>query len=105
MVEPEHETGEAMSTKELKERVHSELGGSKAQADRVVSAFLDSIQEALASGRDIKLNNLGSFKLVRKNPRTIRHPQSGREIEVPGGRSVKFKPGKRLSDRIKSEPD
>ena len=97
--------GEAMSKKELKERVHNELGGSKAQADRVVSAFLDSMQQALVEGREIKLNNLGSFKLVHKKPRTIRHPQSGRAIEVPGGTGVKFKPGKRLNARINSEPD
>ena len=43
----------------------------------------------------------GSFKVVKRAPRTGRNPRTNEKIEIPACSVVKFLPGKTLKEAVK----
>lgn len=73
---------------------------TKKEADRVVSAVLESIEEALAAGDKVQLVGFGTFEVKDRAARTGRNPKTGEEIDIPATRVPVFKAGKALRDAV-----
>ena len=73
---------------------------TKAEADKAMTAFLDSVKEGLMNGEKITIIGFGSFSVVERKARMGRNPQTGQEIEIPASKTVKFKPGEKLKTEI-----
>ena len=72
------------------------------QVEDVVQLTLDSIQNALASGRNVELRNFGVFELAVRKGRVGRNPRKPEEIhQIPTRIAVKFKMGKILKAQVK----
>ncbi len=74
---------------------------SKAQAEKSVDAFLSVLSGALASGDSVNFVGFGGFKVTPRPARKGRNPQTGKEIDIPASKVVKFTPGKALKDAVK----
>jgi integration host factor subunit beta len=72
-------------------------------ATRVVATFFAEITEALARGDRIELRGFGSFSTVLHDAHTGRNPRTGASVEVEEKRSIRFKTGKALRDRLNPE--
>lgn len=90
------------SKKELvDELVKEEVFKTKAEAERGLSAVLNTIEKFLVRGEEVSFIGWGKFAVEEKAERTGRNPRTGEEIKIPARKVVKFKAGKTLADKIK----
>ncbi|MDU4961228.1 MAG: HU family DNA-binding protein [Sporomusaceae bacterium] len=89
-----------MNKTELVASVAEKAGITKKDAEKTVTAFLDSIQEALANNEKVQLIGFGTFETRERAARTGRNPQTGKEITIEASKSPVFKAGKALKDAI-----
>lgn len=89
-----------MNKGDLINKIAADAGITKAQASAAVNSVFDSIGESLKSGDKVTLIGFGTFSVSSKEARTGRNPQTGATITIPARKSVKFKPGKELSDSV-----
>ncbi|WP_294707391.1 HU family DNA-binding protein [uncultured Fusobacterium sp.] len=73
---------------------------SKAEAERKVELFLATIENTLASGEELNFIGWGKFEVVERAERIGRNPKTGEEIKIEAKKTVKFKPGKTLVDKV-----
>ena len=66
---------------DLTERLHRQIGLSRADSSELVEDILDSMSQALSKGENVKVSGFGSFVLRDKSGRIGRNPKTG--VEVP----------------------
>ena len=89
-----------MNKTELVNSVAEKADITKKDAEKVVSAVFDSIEEALSSGERVQLVGFGTFEVKERAARTGRNPKTGEEIEIPATRVPTFKGGKALREAV-----
>jgi integration host factor subunit beta len=65
-----------------------------------VKEFLELIVERLAAGDRIEFREFGVFEVRERAPRTAQNPKTLQRVYVPAKRSIKFKPGRLLRDKL-----
>ena len=75
-------------------------GLSKADAKKALDGFVNATTAALKKGDRISLVGFGSFSVSRRNARTGRNPQTGKEIQIAAKNVVRFKAGSDLSGKV-----
>lgn len=71
-----------------------------ADVERIVDVVIDTMTDALADGRRIELRGFGSFAVKERTARTARNPRTGESVQVGARRTLGFKAGKQLRDRL-----
>ena len=89
-----------MSKAELVEKIASQAGLTKADAERAVNAFVNVVTAGLKAGEDITLVGFGTFSTGERAARQGRNPQTGETITIAAKKVVKFKPGKALREEM-----
>lgn len=64
---------------------------SQAVASEVINKFTEIMFEALKSGEEVTLHNIGKFSIAEKPARQCRNPRTGEMMDVPAKKAVKFK--------------
>jgi DNA-binding protein HU-beta len=80
--------------------VASATNSSKADAQRALDATLNAIAAALASGKEVRLVNFGTFVVVKRRATEGRNPRTGAPIKIPASSQPKFRPGKALKEAV-----
>ncbi len=83
---------------DLVEKVMDIADLKKPEAVRAVNALFEGIKEALIGGDRIELRGFGVFQVKDRKRGIGRNPKTGREVEIPPGKTIRFKPGKGLRD-------
>jgi len=73
---------------------------TKVEAETNLNAFMDLVGELLTSGKEVNFTGWGKFKVAEREERKGRNPQTGEEITISAKKSIKFKPGKKLDERV-----
>jgi len=73
---------------------------SKAEAEKAVKAFLETIKKALKKGDKVTLIGFGTFSVVKRSARTGRNPQTGKPIKIKAKKVPKFVAGKKLKEMV-----
>jgi len=89
-----------MKKAEFIDAVASKAGLSKKDVNTVIDAAIETITEALKSGKSVSFIGFGSFTTVDRAARTARVPGTDKVVEVPATKAVKFKVGKQLKDAV-----
>jgi DNA-binding protein HU-beta len=89
-----------MNKAELIEAIAKESGLTKADSKRVLDAFINTTSKSLKSGDRVALIGFGSFSISKRAARKGRNPQTGKEINIPAKKVVKFKAGNDLADMV-----
>ena len=89
-----------MNKEQLIDAMAEKAGLSKADAKKALDAFVESTTDALKGGDRVALIGFGSFAISERGARTGRNPQTGKEIEIPAKKVVKFKAGAELADAV-----
>ena len=85
-----------MIKSDLVDKVMDATDLPKPKAAEAVNAMFDGMRDALLRGDRIELRGFGVF-LVKDRKRGIgRNPKTGHEVEIPPGKTIRFKPGKAL---------
>ena len=83
--------------KKLKEK--AELA-TLPQAEAAYDKLFDIIGATLQKGDAVSISGFGSFKIVERKARKGRNPRTGKEIQIPASKAVKFTPGKTLKESL-----
>jgi DNA-binding protein HU-beta len=78
-------------------------GVTKADAERVMSAFEEVVISALKADDKVQLTGFGVFESKARAARTVRNPATGAMMDIAATRVASFKAGKRLKDAMESE--
>ena len=90
-----------MKKADLIDALAGKLGESKAGAERILTAVLDSVKEGLLADGAVQITGFGTFKIRTRAPRTGRNPRTGEPVQIAGGKTVGFKVGKGLKDSVR----
>jgi DNA-binding protein HU-beta len=85
---------------DLVNKVAEKASLSKKEAERAVSALVETIEEALTEGEKVSLVGFGTFEVRTRAARRGRNPQTGEEIEIAPSRVPAFKAGKALKESV-----
>ena len=86
---------------ELIDKVAEKADISKASAGRAVDAFVEAVAESLREGDGVTLIGFGTFSVRERASRSGRNPRTGEMLEIKASKTVGFKPGKTLKERLK----
>ena len=89
-----------MNKSELVAALAAKAEISKKDAEKAISAFVDSISESLIKGEKVQLIGFGNFEVKNRPARTARNPRTGAEIKIAASKAPAFKAGKALKDKI-----
>jgi len=79
----------------------AEAGGiSKADAKKNLELVVDTISGVLAKGEEVRIQNLGTFKVKQNEAKEGRNPSTGAAIQIPAKKVAKFQAAKPLADKV-----
>ena len=90
-----------MNKADIINKVHEDLGITKADAERAVETMMGCVINTLKDGNEVSIAGLGIFSAKMRNARTARNPRTGEPIEVPAMRVPKFRAAKALKDAVR----
>ena len=76
------------------------LGISQADAEAFTKTFFDTIVEGLENEGSVKINGLGTFKIVEVESRSSVNVNTGERFEIKGHKKMTFLPADSLKDTI-----
>ena len=94
----------AVSKSNIVRSVSKDLGWTLKKSRHTVDVLLDIIKNTLQTHEQIAIRGFGKFFIQHRKARRLRHPASGRIIQVPPKRVVGFKSFKGLRDKINADP-
>jgi DNA-binding protein HU-beta len=74
---------------------------TKTDARKALDAFMVTTKDALKKGDKIALVGFGSFSTTKRSARKGRNPQTGKEMNIPARKVVRFRVGADLSKAVK----
>lgn len=89
-----------MNTNDLIAHAAESSGATKAEAKKIVDAFLAGITASLKDGKEVTINSIGKLSVTAKPERQGRNPRTGESIVIPPGKRIKFAPSKTLKDAV-----
>ena len=91
-----------MTKKELASQLQAKgIFETKADAERKLDAILDAMEETLVAGETINFIGWGKLEVVERAPRMGRNPKTGEEVQIEARKSIRFKAGKNLLEKLK----
>ncbi len=89
-----------MNKMELISAIAEKAELSKKDAEKALTAVVESISEALQTGDKVQLIGFGSFEIKNREARIGRNPKTKEEIRIPASKTPVFKAGKALKDKV-----
>lgn len=71
---------------------------TKVKAEVAVEAVFEAMRHAMTRGERIELRGFGVFQVKPRKRGIGRNPRTGKEVRIPPGRTIRFKPGKDLQN-------
>lgn len=93
-----------ITKKELIDRIAEQEECRRNLVKRVIQAFLDSIVAELSNGNRLEFRDFGVFESKLRAPRQAQNPKTMDKVKVPSRRTVKFKVGRVMRDRLREAP-
>ncbi len=89
-----------MNKTELIAKVAEKSELTKKDAEKAVSALLDTIVEAVVEGEKVQIVGFGTFEQRQRSERTGLNPRTKTEIVIPASKVPAFKAGRNFKDAV-----
>ena len=90
-----------MTKSDLINAIAADTGLTKADADRFLKSFTDTVEKTLRRGDSLTLIGVGTFSVSNRAARTGRNTQNPSQvIQIPASRGAKFKAGSKLKSAL-----
>lgn len=89
-----------ITKKELIDRISEVTQAKRVVVKRIVQHFLDEIIIELASDNRLEFRDFGVFETRTRTSRVAQNPKTLERVQVPCKRSVKFKMGRQMKDKL-----
>lgn len=73
---------------------------TKKDAEKALSAFLESVEDALKKGDKVQLVGFGTFEVKHRAARTGINPQTKKPVTIKASKAPSFKAGKAFKDAL-----
>jgi DNA-binding protein HU-beta len=87
---------------QLIEELATRLGTSKAQAEKFLNIFVDTIADQLKKGNEVNITGFGVFRVVSRKSRMGVNPKTRQPMKIQASTSVGWKVGKTLKEAIRA---
>jgi DNA-binding protein HU-beta len=95
-----HSGADKMNKAELIDAVSKMTQNSKAQTQEMFDAFMAVVQNALSSGNTVQMMGFGTFVVQERAARIGRNPATGKEMNIPAKKVVKFKVSSKMNNAV-----
>ena len=75
-------------------------GVSKADAERTIGAFFDTVVAKASKGEKVAWPGFGSFSTTKRPARTGRNPQTGAPVKIAASTAMKFSASSTLKSTL-----
>src|SRR3954454_3426293 len=89
-----------ITKKELIDRIAESAGSRRVLVKKVVQQFLDEIVNELGRGNRLGVRDFGVFETKLSKARKAQNPKTLKPVAVPEKRTVKFKVGRLMKQRL-----
>src|SRR3954469_15348425 len=89
-----------ITKKELIDRIAESTGTKRVQVKKVVQQFLDEIVNELGKSNRLEFRDFGVFETKVRKARKAQNPKTLEPVEVPEKRTVKFKVGRLMKQKL-----
>jgi DNA-binding protein HU-beta len=73
---------------------------TKAEAEKVLTAFFDAVKTNAKKGNKVAWPGFGSFTVTQRAARKGRNPRTGAPVRIKASKAVKFTPSLALKDAV-----
>jgi integration host factor subunit beta len=92
-----------ITKKELIDRIADSTQAKRVVVKRIIQSFLDEIVSELSSDNRLEFRDFGVFETRNRTARVAQNPKTLERVKVPTKRSVKFKMGRMMKDKLSSD--
>jgi DNA-binding protein HU-beta len=85
---------------QLVEKIVSDTAMGKREVEKVIGAFIETVQQTVKKGEKVSLPGFGGWSQTQRKARTARNPRTGAAVKVPAGKGVKFTVGATFKDTV-----
>jgi integration host factor subunit beta len=89
-----------VTKKDLIDRMAEVSGYTRVDVKDIVQCFLDQVIEELARGNRLEFRDFGVLETKDRAARVAQNPKTLERVNVPPKRTVKFKVGRLLKDKL-----
>lgn len=94
-----------VTKKDLIDRIADAEGCKRVLVKKVIQRFLNTIIDELGNGNRLEFRDFGVFESKVRAPRQAQNPKTMDKVRVPSRRTVKFKVGRVMKERLEqSQP-
>lgn len=94
-----------VTKKELVDRIAERAGQKRVVVKRIVQDFLDEIIGELGHGNRLEFRDFGVFETKERAARIAQNPKTLQRVHVPPKRTVKFKVGRLMKQKLQEGLD
>jgi integration host factor subunit beta len=91
-----------ITKKEVIDRIAENTNNKRGVVKPVIQSFLDEIIDELAKNNRLEFRDFGVFETKMRAARRAQNPKTMEQVQVPAKRSVKFKMGRLMKQRMNS---
>jgi len=92
-----------ITKKDLVDRIADKTGNKRVVVKKIVQSFLDEIVDELGEGNRLEFRDFGVFEIRSRAARVAQNPKTMEKVFVPSKRTVKFKIGRLMKQRLFDE--
>lgn len=89
-----------MKKSEMIEALANATGLTKADSERAFNGVFELLKDELSKGNKVSVAGFGTFKISERAAREGRNPQTGETIKIAASKSVSFKAGSELKEKV-----
>ncbi len=89
-----------ITKKELIDRIADETQAKRVTVKAIIQSFLDEIIDELSRDNRLEFRDFGVFETRTRAARTAQNPKTLERVEVPAKRTIKFKMGRLMKDKL-----
>lgn len=93
-----------ITKKDLIDRISDATQAKRVVVKRIIQQFLDEVVDELAADNRLEFRDFGVFETRTRTSRIAQNPKTLERVEVPAKRSVKFKMGRLLKEKLSTLP-
>jgi integration host factor subunit beta len=89
-----------ITKKDLVDRIADSTGNKRVVVKKIVQEFLDEIVNELGEGNRLEFRDFGVFEIRSRAARVAQNPKTMEKVYVPSKRTVKFKIGRLMKQKL-----
>ena len=93
-----------ITKKELIDRIADQTQAKRVVVKKIIQSFLDEIINEVSNDNRLEFRDFGVFETRTRASRVAQNPKTLERVQVPAKRTIKFKMGRLMKQKLAEEP-